>query len=281
MRKKILTLLLACLSFVCIYSCGGNDNNGNGREKFTVFDVAITVLDVEPKDGEPAYCPEFADLKLSLNINENSITGFAELIEFGNIGNAIEIFGLLNGSNFSIEPYTVNVNTDPFCSPENPDLCFFGSFILNFDLFEGSIINDNPEISSLQIVGIASGTVTYGETDAIICHAEFTAEYSGKEKMPRGCVSAAELTLDGSRECPAEAISNLCDGYSWLCPVPSPAPFPTPPPGDFVLDNQCEASGCFTVDCSLDITNLQIDINGHITGNILTPEGIGLPISCF
>jgi len=284
MGKSIFILCLISFSFFYLVSCDGS--NGNDEKEIKVFDVTIRVLDVEPIDCSPSNCPESANLKLSLLINENDISGFAELIEFGNIGNATEIFGLLNVSNFSFEQYTVNVNTDPFCSPENPDLCFFGSFILNFDLFQGSFKNDDQEISNLQIEGIASGNITYGETDAIVCHAEFTAEFSGKEKMPIGCVSTAELTLDESRECPAEAISDLCDDNSQICPVPvpSPAPFPTPPPGDFIIDNHCEASGCFTVvDCNFapDITNLQIDINGIITGNILTSEGIGLPISCF
>ena len=128
---------------------------------------------------------------------------------------------------------------------------------------------------SNNIEGEISGRVFENTGDVVICDSEFSGEFSGKEKMPSVCVSAAEITLDESRECPAEAISNLCDSVSYFCEIPN-----SMPPGDFLIDNSWEAIDCFTIgNPSPLITNLELNIFGSISGGNFI--NTGEPLSCF
>jgi hypothetical protein len=273
MTKYIAFVLITSLSFFCLVSCGGGD--GNGGDKFTVFDVTITVLGVESQIGAPTDCPENANLKLSLTINEKSISGFAELIGFGKVGDASAVSGEIINNEFILNPFVVGVLSDV------PPDAFFPASSISFDFqeFQGLYMDEDDDGLLDIMEGEVSGTVFENTGDVVICFdAEFTGEFSGEAKKPRGCVSKAELTLVENRDCPAEAISNLCDGVSYLCEIPE-----SMPPGDFPINNSCVAIGCFTIDCPIspEITNLQLGINGGINGNFVTSEGIGEPISCF
>jgi hypothetical protein len=259
-----------------LFNIGGCGGDGNGERELTVFDVTIRVLEVESQNG-PADCPENANLKLSLLINGNNISGFAELIEFGNIGDSTPISGIIEGNKFSLDFFAVGVQgcEVPFFSPEPEPICYL---TFGFNTFEGIILDNDSDGDFDRMEGILAGSIFSLIEIQILCDSEFTGEFAGEEKIPSGCVSKAELTLDENRDCPAEAISNLCDGVSYLCEIPE-----SMPPGDFPINNSCVAISCFTIDCPIspEITNLQLGINGGINGNFVTSEGIGEPISCF
>lgn len=269
MNKNILIALSASFIFLCLISCDGG--NGDNEEKLTVYDVIIRVNDVQ---GITSDCPETADLKLSLALNGSDISGFAELIGLGKTGDQRAIMGLVEDHEFSIQPFNVSVISDL-----PPDADFPASSIsFGFAQFLGELIDNDENNIFERIEGNVSGDIFQNTGDVIICDAEFTGEFAGEAKSPEGCLSNAELTLDENRACPAESISRMCDNVSRLCPipVPSPAPFPTPPPGDFRIDNTCEASGCLTVtSCSFApiLTNLVIGPNGGISGNLFSPDG--------
>lgn len=269
MNKNILIMLSASFIFFCLISCDGG--NGEKEEKFTVYDVEIRVNDVQ---GITSDCPETAYLKLSLALNGSDISGFAELFGFGKIGEAQSVNGEVVDDIFSIEPFGLGVTIK--APPDSP---FPGSSLtLDFLDFNGVFINivENGSMSGME--GTVSGEIFENTGDVVVCDGEFTGEFTGEAKSPEGCLSYVEFVLDENRACPAEAISDMCDNFYRLCPVPvpSPAPFPTPPPGDFLINNSCKASGCFTVTgCSTApiLTNLEINADGNISGNIFSPEG--------
>jgi len=265
---RTLIVIFIVVLFAYLVSCDGSD--GNGNQELTVFDVTISVLEVESQIGAPTDCPESADLKLSLIINGNSISGFAELIGFGKVGDASAVSGEIINNEFTLEPFRVSVTGDL-----PPDPSFPASGILfDFQQFQGVFIEESE--ASDKIEGVVSGKVFENIFDAVICDANFSGEFSGEEKIPIGCVSAAEITLDENRDCPAEAISNLCDGVSYLCSIPES----NPPPGLFLIDNSWEAIDCVTIgNPSPFITNLELNIFGSIIGgNFITT---GEPLLCF
>lgn len=269
MTKHKLTPILIIWPLLIIVSCGGG--NGRNIDGLTVYDVWLQITNVE---GATSDCPETAYLKLTLKVNENDISGFAELFGFGMIGNAQPVNGQLADDVFSIDPFGLGVIIE---AP--PDAFFPGSsFSFDFAEFRGVIVgaDENGLISGME--GTVSGEIFKNTGDVVVCNGEFMGEFTGEAKSPEGCLSRTELGLEENRACPAEAISRMCDNASQLCPipVPSPAPIPTPPPGDFRIDNTCEASGCFTLtNCSFApmLTNLVIDPNGGVSGNISSPEG--------
>jgi len=118
------------------------------------------------------------------------------------------------------------------------------ALILDISNLEGILVDEDVDGAIEGMEGMVSGEVRFGSGDLLTCDGEFTGEFTGEAKIPSGCVSKAELTLDENRDCPAEAILNLCDGVSYLCEIPE-----STPPGDFPIGNSCVAFGCFTIDC--------------------------------
>jgi hypothetical protein len=240
MRKSILILLLACLPFLYLASCGGGD--GNGGEEFTVFDVTIRVLEVESRIGSPTDCPERANLKLSLLINGNNISGFAELIGFGKVGDASAISGQIVDNEFTLEPFRVAVTGDL-----PPDPFFPASGILfDFQQFQGVFVEESEVIDNIE--GENSGTVFENSLDAVICDANFSGEFSGISRSPDGCFSPVEAP---TLECPAEGFINMCDAFAdffcfgWCEPLDD---------GVICVDfgflaSECEIIDCLTVSC--------------------------------
>ena len=272
MKKYITIMLIVSLSFLYLVSCGGGDDKG--EEELTVFDVRIDIQELlNPQNPFLTNCPEIANLKLSLLINGNNISGFAELFKFGNIGDPRDVSGLIEDSSFSLEPFSINVYSDP----PSEVIPFVGELALKFDVFEGAIIADEQEMSRLKIEGIVSGNILFGETDAISCSAEFTGEFSGEARIPEGCLSITEyIAVDEYWDCPAESVSSLCDGDGWICGLPVPPPLVA----DGYITNRCEAIGCHTIincESAPDITNLQS--TPGLSGNVLLQDGsIGEPI---
>ena len=270
MRKPKLIPILIIWPLLIIVSCNGGGGNGEGE--FNVYDVTINIETVEGLDTD---CPENANLKLSLQIKGNEISGTAQLFGFANIGEAVEILGVKEDNVFTLQTFKVIAFGE---SAEFGGGIVTDSLQFTFNHFQGLLIDSVDDETGSRIEGDVSGNVWKNLLDAVVCNAEFTGEFAGEAKSPEGCLSNAELTLDENRACPAESISRMCDNVSRLCPipVPSPAPFPTPPPGDFRIDNTCEASGCLTVtSCSFApiLTNLVIGPNGGISGNIFSPDG--------
>lgn len=259
MASRTLIVIIAVCSFVYLVSCGGGD--GNGGEEFTIFDVAISILEVEPENAVPNDCPETANLKLSLYTKGNTISGFAELIGFGKVGESSAVSGEMTNNEFTLKPFGVSVASNA------PPEAFFpaSSITLDFQQFQGVFMEESD--GRTKIEGEISGRVFENTGDVVICDSNFIGEFSGKEKMPSGCVSAAELTLDKSRDCPAEAISNLCNGVYYVCDIPES----NPPPGLFQLGNQYEATDCITLGNF--ITNLELGISGGIVGGNFIATG--------
>jgi hypothetical protein len=265
MRKLITLILLASISILFLVSCDGG--HGNGDEDFTVFDVLI---DIETGEGHVFECPDSADLKLSLLIKENKISGFAELIAEGQIGDAEAIKGLVESGEFSLEPFVIEVIFGGG---------IFGPHVTKYDFqdFKGVFIDESADGIVNGLEGNASGRVFVIDGDAIYCDAEFTGEFEGEIRTPTGCLSISEYTsVSEYWACPAVAISSLCDGDGWFCGLPAPPPLA----GDGYITNLCEAVDCHTiVNCELapDITNLE-DGPG-LSGNVILQDGsIGEPI---
>jgi len=236
MRKAILILFLAGLSFLYLISCDGGD--GKSEEEFTVFDVTISVLEVEFQIGS-TDCPDTADLKLSLFINGNEISGFAELLGLGKIGDARAISGLIEENEFTLEPFRVSVSGDV-----PPDAFFPASSILfDFQQFQGVFIDEDGVLDRME--GEVSGTVFENTGDVVICFdAEFTGEFSGIARSPKGCVSRLEIP---TLECPAEGFVNQCNQYDFYFCSGFCEPFNG---GTICFDFEFNASECGIIDCA-------------------------------
>lgn len=270
MRKYIAFVLIVSLPILFLASCDGGAGNGQGN--LNVYDV---LTNIEIVGGLDTDCPENANLKLSLQIKGNEISGTAQLFGFDNVGEAVEILGVKEDNVFTLQTFKVIAFGE---SAEFGGGIVTDSLQFTFNHFQGLLIDSVDDETGSRIEGDVSGNVWKNLLDAVVCDAEFTGEFTGEAKSPEGCLSNAELTLDENRACPAESISRMCDNVIRFCPipVPSPAPIPTPPPGDFIIDNTCEAGGCFTVtNCNLApiLTNLVIGPNGGISGNLFSPDG--------
>ncbi len=253
MRKSILILLLTCLPFLYLASCGGGD--GNGGEEFTVFDITISVLEVESKNG-PTDCPESANLKLSLLINGNTISGFAELIGFGNIGDSTPISGIIEGNNISLDSFNVTVLGDDSSFFPEPEPCCVLNF--GFKTFEGFMLDNDGDGVFDRIEGSLAGSISLLIETHLLCYnSEFTGKFSGIARMPEGCVSSAEAP---TLECPAEGFINMCDAFAdffcfgWCEPLDD---------GGICVDfafhaSQCEIIDCLNVSCpGIGLVNLE------------------------
>ena len=257
-KLTILLFSIIIIAFMIIGGCGGG--NGNGDKEFTIFDVTIRILEVESQIGD-TDCPESANLKLSLLINGNNISGFAELIGFGNVGDASAISGLIENNEFALEPFSIVVTSDV------PPDAFFPASSISFDFqqFQGVIIDEDGVLDRME--GEVSGTVFENTGDVIICFdAEFTGEFSGISRSPQGCVSTLEAP---TLECPAEGFVNQCNQW-YSCygisepingdPIPVDAPpFPA---------SECNVFDCLTVGCPVGTVNLEglDDYGGFQTG---------------
>jgi hypothetical protein len=247
-RKGLLILFLASLPFLYLASCGGGD--GNGGEEFTVFDVTIRVLEVESQNG-PTDCPESANLKLSLLTNGNNISGFAELLGLGKIGDARAISGLIEDNEFILEQFSVAVIGDV-----PPDAFFPASSIsFNFVEFLGVLMDDDEDGVVKRMEGEVSGKVFRNQGDLITCdQKEFTGEFSGIARSPEGCVSRAEAQ---TQECPAEGFVNQCEQYAnYACGGCEPINGETICVDLFFNVSECEVVDCLTVMCRT-IINLE------------------------
>lgn len=252
MKKYIALVLIASLSFTYLVSCGGGDGNGDGQQEFTIFDVTIRVLEVESLSPDSVIdCPESANLKLSLSISGNNITGFAELLEFGKIGDAQTISGLIQDNEFTLDPFGVGVISDL-----PPDADFPASSIsFDFQEFQGVLMHDEVDEFVDRMEGQVSGKVFRNQGDLITCdQKEFTGEFSGIARSPEGCVSRAEAQ---TQECPAEGFVNQCEQYAnYACGGCEPINGETICVDLFFNVSECEVVDCLTVMCRT-IINLE------------------------
>lgn len=246
MKKYIALVLIASLSFTYLVSCGGGNGNGDGQQEFRIFDVTIRVLEVESLSPDSVIdCPESANLKLSLSISGNNITGFAELLEFGKIGDAQTISGLIQDNEFTLDPFGVGVISDL-----PPDADFPASSIsFDFQEFQGVFMHDEVDEFVDRMEGQVSGKVFRNQGDLITCdREEFTGEFTGISRSPEGRVSPVEAP---TLECSAEGFVNQCDAYAeyfcfgWCEPLDD---------GIICVDpgfnaSQCEVIDCLTVSC--------------------------------
>lgn len=277
MRKFIASIVIVGISILLLVSCGGGDGNANGEGELTAYDVIIVLQEQSNFEG-PGDCPNIANLKLSLLINEDNISGFAELIEFGIIGSPRDVSGSIHDSSFSLNPFSISISE---YVPEEPPpgvIVRPGYLTLNLVSFEGTFLDGDIEMPSHVITGIVSGDVSFSAAGGPDCiGAQFTGEFEGEARTPTGCLSISEYTsVSEYWACPAVAISSLCDGDGWFCGLPAPPPLA----GDGYITNLCEAVDCHTiVNCELapDITNLE---NGPgLIGNVILQDGsIGEPI---
>lgn len=264
MKENIMITIVAGLLSFYLASCDGGGGEG---EAFTVFDVIVDVQEIE---GHAADCPKNAYIKLSLILDENEISGHAELSGFGKLGKRAEISGIIEDDSFSLQEFEVRV-LGPVCSHGKSSLSY------SFIEFDGVLLSDPEDESASVIEGSAAGYLFFNRCDAVLCSGTFTGQFSGEARTPEGCLGISELVaVDKYRDCPAVAISNLCDGDSWFCGLPAPPPLVA----DGYIDNSCDALDCHSVvncESSPDLTNLQI--GPGLSGNVLLPDGgMGEPI---
>lgn len=267
MNKSTIFVLLAVLFSINLISCDGGGGGGKGEEQFTVFDVVINIDGVE---GDFTDCPDSANLKLSTQVNENNISGFAELIAFGNTGEPVDISGPVQDSNFSLDPFSVGVSGG-LTPTEIPRAIYLN---LNIAQFDGAFSNYDVEMSRNKIEGIISGDINYSLTGGPDCIASFTGEFSGGARSPQGCVSPVEAP---TLECPAEGFVNQCEQYDFYfcygwCDPPDPCV------DFFVITSECEVVDCLNVSCPLgpvdlegldDFASFEIIVGDRLTSCVL------------
>ena len=236
MRKSILILLLACLSFLYLASCDSGDGNGEGE--FTVFDVFINPdlsgcnLNVTP------HVPR-NELKLSLLVRGKNISGTGELLAFGNIGEAEKLNGQTENNNFFLNPFEASVASDPPTNESTePD-----SITFSFDDFVGEFVYDDMDGLIHGIEGIFSASLTVVEEGESTFCEEITGEISGIARKPEGCVSRREIP---TLECPAEGFVNQCNQNDFYFCFGFCEPFNG---GTICVDFGFNASECRIIDC--------------------------------
>ncbi len=268
MRKYVAFILIASISILYLVSCGGGDGND---EVFTIFDI---IVEIEEFEGVVVECPDNVFMRLSLILDESEMSGNAQLFGFDKLGKRVEISGVLEDDFFSLEEFEVQVSIGSGRGRS--------SLSMSFNEFEGLLSSNVVDESVSAIEGnVAAHDLFYHRGDRALCSGNFSGEFSGKVKIPKGCISTVELSeLSKYKNCPAESISNLCNNNELFCSIAPSEPDSMIPL--IVLDNSCDSADCSTVvDCetSPDITNL--NITWEITGNVLVPEGEGQPVSCF
>jgi hypothetical protein len=175
MRKLIAFVLIASISFLCLFSCDGGDGNSEGE--FTVFDRIVNIHEIE---GLVAECPENVFLKLSLILDENEISGYAQLFGFDKLGQRVEISGILEDDFFSLEEFEVVV-----LGPRGHH--GRSSLRLSFSEFEGVLLSNVEDESVSGMEGnVAGDDIFYNLGDAVFCSGKFSGEFRGEAKIPEG-----------------------------------------------------------------------------------------------
>lgn len=266
MRRLLIFGLLAGLFSINLISCdGGGGEGGKGEKEFTVFDVVINIDGVEVGVTD---CPDSANLKLSLIISGNNISGLAELVGLGKIGDAKAISGLIEDNNFTLEQFGVAVISDV-----PPDAEFPASSIsFNFQEFQGVFMDENEDGLVDRMEGKVSGKVFENQGDLVVCDSEeFAGEFSGEARSPKGCVSPVEAP---TLECPAEGFVNQCDAYSFYFCFGWCEPYDD---GQICIDpifyaSNCGVIDCLTVRCPIGIVNLE-QLEDFRSFQYVTPQG--------
>ena len=240
MVSRTIIVIIVVTLVAYLFSCGGG--NGNGDEEFIVFDVTISVLELETQNAANTDCPESADLKLSLIIDGNSISGFAELIGFGNIGDSTPISGIVEGNNFSIDSFAVGVSgcEVPFFSPEPEPIC---SLSFSFNTFEGQLLDTDGDGDFDSIQGTITGSIFSLREIQILCDSQFTGEFTGVLRSPEGCISRLEIP---TLECPAEGFVNPCKDEDYYFCFGFCEPLDE---GIICVDFEFNATQCEIIDC--------------------------------
>jgi len=257
MRKSILILLLTCMSFLILTSCGGGDGNGTVPPEVEEFTVYMRLYPID-LDGFGSRCPKTgADLKLRLTVVGDEVFGEANLMNTSMIGTSTEIIGIVEGDLIVLDPFLVNVDWIP-PSPEHhlqPSTISF-----SFISFLGNISDTDQNSEKKEIEVTVSGKVSeVGEEDTIICDGNFKVEALADECLPSSFFPHSD--------CLAQSISEACNFVTGCAAPLGPGGIH----GDFWIgcgnqtDCVCEVLSCNSLVCPFQVNNV-ISLPGRNLG---------------